>query len=151
MAGIVGLTEIQHQNGTSAMTIDANGRMSKGVQVFWVLGYNGNSQVEGTLVFDNQYKMINCTYNASTGEVTVPMAGIYMCTFTSNNDNAYKHFKVNGSNPYSSFSQWHNGADSNTLVVPLQLSANDVVTAYMHTAGGGTYGSNTLFTGTFLG
>ena len=112
MAGIVGLTEIQHQNGTSAMTIDANGRMSKGVQVFWVLGYNGNSQVEGTLVFDNQYKMINCTYNASTGEVTVPMAGIYMCTFTSNNDNAYKHFNVNGSNPYSSFSQWHNGADS---------------------------------------
>ena len=151
MAGIVGLTEIQHQNGTSAMTIDANGRMSKGVQVFWVLGYNSNSQVEGTLVFDNQYKMINCSYNASTGEVTVPVAGIYMCTFTSNNDNAYKHFNVNGSNPYSSFSQWHNGADSNTLVVPLQLSANDVVTAYMHTAGGGTYGSNTLFTGTFLG
>ena len=57
MAGIVGLTEIQHQNGTSAMTIDANGRMSKGVQVFWVLGYNGNSQVEGTLVFDYLVKL----------------------------------------------------------------------------------------------
>ena len=27
MAGIVGLTEIQHQNGTSAMTVDASGRV----------------------------------------------------------------------------------------------------------------------------
>ena len=28
MAGIVGLTEIQHQNGTSAMTVDASGRIT---------------------------------------------------------------------------------------------------------------------------
>ena len=29
MAGIVGLTELQHQNGTSALTIDESGRVTK--------------------------------------------------------------------------------------------------------------------------
>ena len=151
MAGIVGLTEIQHQNGTSAMTVDASGRMSKSVQVFWVLGFANNNQREGTMVFDTQHKMINCTYNGSTGEVTVPVAGIYLCTFTTNANDASKFFKVNGTHVYSPINHWHNGSDANTLVLPLQLAANDVVVAHLNTDGSGTYGSNTAFTGTFLG
>ena len=94
MAGIVGLTEIQHQNGTSAMTVDTTGRMLKGVQVFWVLGFADNSQREGTMVFDTQHKMVGCSYNGSTGQVTVPVAGIYLCTFTTNANDASKFIYV---------------------------------------------------------
>ena len=151
MAGIVGLTEIQHQNGTSAVTVDASGRMSKSVQVFWVLGFANNNQREGTMIFDTQHKMVGCSYNGSTGQVTVPLAGIYLCTFTTNANDASKFIYVNGSNPYSPINHWHNGNDANTLVLPLQLAANDVVTAHLNTDGNGTYGSNTAFTGTFLG
>ena len=89
------------------MTVDASGRMSKSVQVFWVLGFVNNNQREGTMIFDNQHKMINCSYNGSTGEVTVPLAGIYLCTFTTNANDASKFIYVNGSNPYSPVSYTH--------------------------------------------
>lgn len=115
----------------------------------WVLGFSSNSQVEGTLAFDQVHKLRGVTNNS--GAITITTAGVYLCTFSSNNDNAYKHFSINGSNPYGSFSHWHNGSDANTLTAPLELSVNDIVTCYMHTAGGGTYGHNTLFSGVLIG
>ena len=157
MSGIINATNLEVSNikdstGTNtAMTVDSSGRVSKGVQVFWVLGFSNNNQREGTMVFDTQHKMVNCSYNTSTGQVTVPVAGIYLCTFTTNANDASKFIYVNGSNPYNPINHWHNGSDANTFVIPLQLSANDIVTAHLNTDGNGTYGSNTAFTGTYLG
>ena len=55
---------------------------------FWVLGYANNNQYEGTLAFDLVYKLRGVTNNS--GAVTIVTAGVYLCTFSSNNDNAYK-------------------------------------------------------------
>ena len=115
----------------------------------WVLGFSSNSQVEVTLAFDQVHKLRGVTNNS--GAITITTAGVYLCTFTSNNDNSSKYFNVNGSNPYSPFGHWHNGSDANTLTAPLELSANDVVTAFMATNGGGTFGHNSLFTGVLIG
>jgi len=148
--GILRVNKIHNPSGTEAISIDENNAtVSFPNKPFWVLGFSSNSQVEGTLAFDQQHKLRGVTNNS--GAITIITAGIYLCTFTSNNDNTYKHFNINGSNPYGSFSHWHNGSDANTLVTPLELSANDVVTCYMHTAGGGTYGHNTLFSGVLIG
>ena len=43
MAGIVGLTEIQHQNGTSAMTVGTSGVMTTGVKHAFYM-YRSNAQ-----------------------------------------------------------------------------------------------------------
>ena len=139
----------------STLAVDSIEPQTSGIAVTipnnptWVLGYVNNSQYEGTLAFDKEYIVTGVTN--SSGSITIITGGMYLCTFSSNNDNTYKHFSVNGSNPYSSFSHWHNGSDANTLVTPLNLNANDVVTAYMYTDGGGTYGHNTLFTGVLIG
>jgi len=147
---ILRTNQIQDTSGNTAMMIDDSGVVNHPAKPFWVLGLSTNAQVEGTLAFDVVHKLRNATHNS--GAITILTAGVYLCTFASNNDNTYKHFNINGSNPYAStFTQWHNGADSNTLVTPLELSVNDVVTCYMGTAGGGTYGHNTLFSGVLIG
>ena len=90
MAGIVGLTEIQHQNGTSAMTVDTSGRIATPkVPAFAVRGYgsiqdgatiNGVTLASGTDMIYN-YQQIDLNrdnaFNNSTGIYTVPVAGLY--------------------------------------------------------------------------
>ena len=121
-------------------------------RIIWRLSYSSNTQYEGDLVFDSQLQLVGATYNSSTGKIIVPVDGIYLCTFMSNNDNTFKHFTLNGSTTLgASGSMWHNGSDSNTHVEPILCEAGDEIGCYMGTAGSGTYGFNTLFTGVFLG
>ena len=124
-------------------------------RIIWKLGYDSNTQREGTLLFNHTFQLVNATYDSSTGEVTVPVDGLYLCTYMSNNDNTNKYFTLNGSatlyETHGTTNQWHNGSDSNTMVEPILCSANDKIGCYMGTDGSGTYGFNTLFTGVYLG
>ena len=87
MAGIVGLTELQHTNGTSAATIDASGRILTPARPAWACRLNnaqGNSDytdTDGTPVpFDHEEFDIgnNLTVSLNNGAVfTAPVTGIY--------------------------------------------------------------------------
>tara|TARA_B100000085_G_C18475465_1_gene484954 strand:- start:582 stop:1133 length:552 start_codon:yes stop_codon:yes gene_type:complete len=95
MAGIVGLTEIQHQNGTSAMTVDASGRITTPARpAFMARGYaslraSGADTVNGlTLNSNNQIVLfydvpvnVGNHFSNTTGIFTVPVAGLYHVSY----------------------------------------------------------------------
>ena len=102
MAGIVGLTELQHTNGTSAMNIDASGRVTQSqIPCCFVRLTTSNAQdtsnayaVANTDIrFDRIVTNQGSCYNESTGRFTVPVAGIYEARVTvlTNNDIATNH------------------------------------------------------------
>ena len=73
MAGIVGLTEIQHQNGTSAMTIDANGHILKPLQPLFEVTSSttqsiSNSTLTKTTLWDTKVHDQNSDFDTSTDQ-----------------------------------------------------------------------------------
>ena len=86
MAGIVGLTELQHTNGTSAATIDASGRVLTPARPSFHARKGHSSGVsgeQGTIVFDEVDHNIGSHYNTSNGRFTAPISGIYYFCFDS--------------------------------------------------------------------
>ena len=86
MAGIVGLTELQHTNGTSAINIDASGRVTQPVKPAWRIGRGSNlTGVNATTTVINYDATSNADRNlfvqggctVSSGVVTVPVTGLY--------------------------------------------------------------------------
>ena len=92
MAGIVGLTELQHQNGTSAMTVDSTGKidvpvlgsLTRNVVSFCASGPSGYTaygasgvvsfnDVSSTGLHDNT----GGNYNTTNAEFTCAIAGLY--------------------------------------------------------------------------
>ena len=97
MAGIVGLTELQHTNGTSAMGIDASGRVTQPqIPCCQLRLTTSNAQDTSnpytTTGTDIRFDRIEINqgnyYSESTGRFTVPVAGIYevRCHLLTNND-----------------------------------------------------------------
>tara|TARA_R100001594_G_scaffold115012_1_gene149867 strand:- start:15063 stop:15515 length:453 start_codon:yes stop_codon:yes gene_type:complete len=145
------VTNIQNPSGTTAMIIgEDNGVVSQPAKPYWVLGVTSSGQVEGDIAFDNEHAVRGVTH--SGGNITILTAGLYLCTFMTNADGTatYKYIRKNGTQMYNPMTQWHNGADSNTLILPIDCAVNDVLDCYHHTAGNGTWGHNTLFTGVLL-
>ena len=84
MAGIVGLTELQHQNGTSALTIDESGRVTKPqTPAFHVSLATAQtlSTTAATVLFEDRGTSYNNFLQGgitiSSGVITVPVAGVY--------------------------------------------------------------------------
>lgn len=84
MTSILKVNEIQNQSGTSAMTIDSSGRMTRSVLPAWRVGLandqNETSAGDHVVEFDtdnveNCFLQGGCTH--SSGVITVPIAGLY--------------------------------------------------------------------------
>ena len=102
MAGIVGLTELQHTNGTSAIVVDASGRVTQPqIPCCQVRLTTSNAQdtsnpysTTGTDIrFDSILLNQGSCYSESNGRFTVPVAGIYAveCQLLSSNDLTTNH------------------------------------------------------------
>ena len=82
MAGIVGLTELQHTNGTSAATIDASGRILTPARPAFRAEKRASHQsvtdsVKTKVVFEHEAFDIGSNYDASNSKFVAPIAGIY--------------------------------------------------------------------------
>ena len=91
MAGIVGLTEIQHQNATSAVTINSNGTMTPSKMVYATFALDGNNHAataSGYEVIDNwttlssPHTTLGATVSHSSGIFTFPHTGKYLVTLS---------------------------------------------------------------------
>ena len=85
MASIIGVQTLQHTNGTTAATIDSGGRFLPKMPAWNQIGIpnapSGNSAIIWNSGNTGSFAKHGCTYNSSTGVVTVPVAGLYMVHF----------------------------------------------------------------------
>ena len=91
MASIIGVETLQHTNGTTAATIDSNGRVALPNRPYAFVDFGGSTYVSkatgATLVFDNAIHNDGSHYNTGTGIFTCPVAGLYtvQCSLLSQN------------------------------------------------------------------
>lgn len=80
MASIIGVQELQHTNGTSAMTIDSSGRILTPARPAFrgVKGYGATDFTTEIIVtgYTESFDIGSC-FNNSTGIFTAPVTGIY--------------------------------------------------------------------------
>jgi hypothetical protein len=78
-ANLLKTTQIQHPNGSSALTIDSNGRVSLPNTVgFWAVQYsNGGTVAAGKYTFEATIYNRGSGYNTGTSRFTAPAAGLY--------------------------------------------------------------------------
>ena len=90
MAGIVGLTELQHINGTSAMAVSSGGVVTlPQIPCCYVQLSTSNAQdtsnpytlLNNDIRFDKIILNQGSCYSESTGRFTVPVAGVYEAKF----------------------------------------------------------------------
>ena len=148
MAGIVGLTEIQHQNGTSAMTVNSSGVMTTGVKHAFYM-YRSSAQ---TINHATSFNLIQ--FNASridegggvtlgaTARYTVPAGGAGMYVLhchgrieTGTDGNATIQMRLNGTAIATTY--YYNGYyDGMTVPMLRSLAEGDYVECYMSNSTG---------------
>ena len=109
MASTLKVNEIQHINGTSAMTIDTAGRMLKGTggnlvafHAYPNANFNTSSgaynvDTESNLIFSAVWYNYGGHYNTSTGRFVAPVDGLYQFTATmamNSNSNTYAYLSA---------------------------------------------------------
>lgn len=167
---ILRVNEIQHSNGTAALTIDTGGRIiTPNIPIFYA--YQSAGLAAGTLgPFTNQFNttLVNVGnhYNTTTGRFTAPVAGTYrfegkfLARQQGTNGPLEFTFYVNGANAVSrSFCYTYvTGAsdhDSMFASAYLTLNANDYVQIGFTAVATGTdywYGQNLAsFSGQLIG
>lgn len=84
MASIIGVQELQHTNGTSAMTIDSSGLVSLPNSVYLTrFGLTSNLTSDGIITnwsaptISNQVATIGSAVTASSGVFTFPVTGVW--------------------------------------------------------------------------
>ena len=148
MAGIVGLTEIQHQNGTSAMTVNSSGVMTTGVKHAFYM-YRSSAQ---TINHATSFNLIQ--FNASridegggvtlgaSARYTVPAGGAGMYVLhchgrleTGTDGNATIQMRLNGTAIATTY--YYNGYyDGMTVPMLRSLAEGDYVECYMSNSTG---------------
>ena len=163
MASILGIDTIQHQSGTTAMTIDSTGRVLTPSRPAFSVFNTSSVTISGltALVFDTATFNIGNHFELSTGKFTAPITGIYLFCFKTMlynmNTAEYMDFYpyINGVQKQR-FELTGNGGghtqfDYNELV---QLNANDVFRLYATDRTTGSYAMYTnenRFTGCLIG
>jgi hypothetical protein len=154
---ILRVDQIQHSNGTSALTIDSSGRMNFGNKPLVHACRNVTSAWEnfGTtaVIYIYNFTITNVgnNYSTSTGIFTCPISGYYKITtsalFGSVAAYAYQFHYKNGAPIAGNTSAHYNTTTStgaywtcgySTIV---QCSANDTLAVYATTSGTTIYGS----------
>ena len=137
MAGIVGLTEIQHTNGTNAITVGTDGSVTGAfisLAQQWRLstttnvGTNGDVTANWEVNDASGYGGIGTGLSQSSGIFSFPITGIYLITFTG-------RFVLDASDHAASFSLY---------ITQNNSSYNEVAVA---TTGNGWSGGTILATG----
>jgi hypothetical protein len=168
MASILKVNTIQDAtNSTTAMTIDSSGRVTRSVLPAWRIGLSANLDVSSTgtdIAWDNTSsngRFIQGGCSASSGIVTVPVAGVYQinttCRINSVSANYIElYIKVNNSDdtyayhiegdPYSSY-------HSISVSEIFSLSANDNVRIRLYPGGDSSWTLHLLsnFSGVMIG
>ena len=166
MASILGIDTIQHQSGTTAMTIDSIGRTTYPARPSFIAHNNstGNVTVSSSNPFPFNTTILNVGghYNTSTYKFTCPIDGLYYFCFQvfgntgSGTSNAGKsvQIRVNDSNSSPTiFSRCPDFTQDeyyfNASI--LNLSANDTV--HIHSGDGWTnlYSDNSINYSRFMG
>ena len=119
MAGIVGLTELQHTSGNSAMTITTSGdvnvkgegtnttNLRQGLVKHWATINNGDTVADSfnqSSITDNDPS--DCTYNFATAMGNANYSNSFMATYD-NNTNPYRTLGYFGSAPTTAAFRTH--------------------------------------------
>ena len=166
MAGIVGLTELQHTNGTNAMTIDSGGRATfpkTKVPSFHVYRTSQVSVANATfytIPFDANEFIYDWSLNTSTGVLTcgTDASGIYSLTAqcrleTGSDFNARLHLRLNTTDIMTSYmrNEYYDKFQVHTLV---EINAGDELIVRFRQDSGGAVNVGTVDGGnnnTFFG
>jgi len=170
MASILGIDTIQHQSGTTAMTIDNSGRVLTPARPSFFAHRRGQgnqslSSNTNTLVQFNQLDHnIGSHFDTSTYKFTCPVSGVYhfdMSLYIYSASQSEARFYINDASKYR-FASVKLGAERNPLSagggVTVQLSANDTVSVYAMAIGsslavydGSASESASMFSGYLVG
>jgi hypothetical protein len=161
---------IQNAAGTTAITIDSSGRVSRGVIPSWRLGltadFNRTAASELEIPFDQSsgdlcYLDGGCTM--SGGIVTVPVAGLYIVTSVTRFDSvgtgyAVARIRINdstagSSETYSIAGSPSSNYDTLSMSQVYKLSADDNVRITIGTSADTSWSvdSNSTFSGALIG
>ena len=163
MASILGIDTIQHQSGTTAMTIDSTGRVLTPSRPAFSVFNTSSVTISGmtALVFDTATFNIGNHFELSTGKFTAPITGIYLFCFKTMLYNM-------GTGEYFDFYPYINGSQKQRFELTgnggghtqfdyselVQLNANDVFRLYGNDRTTGSYAMYTnenRFTGCLIG
>lgn len=167
---ILRVNEIQHSNGTAALTIDSSGRIiTPNIPIFYAYqsaGASASALGPFTTQFNTTLVNIGNYYNTTTGRFTAPVAGTYRFEgkFLARQQGTNAHleftFYVNGANVVSRsfcYTTVVGTGDHDTMIASayLTLNANDYVQVGFTVVSAGTdywYGQNLAsFSGQLVG
>ena len=150
MASILGIDTIQHQSGTTAMTIDSTGRVTTPARPSFAAHLSadiayGSADAYQKLIFNSTHHNEGGHYSTSTGKFTAPVTGIYFLSavvYIYSVPVAEMKFYINGSSLYrfavnskGDGSVNPNGSSGSVIA---QLTAGDYVELYVMATATGT-------------
>ena len=173
MASVIKVNEIQDTSGNTALSIDSNGVVTKGVVPSWRVCLSASQPINtsGSAVAvawdktssDNCFIQGGCTLGASNGRVTVPVSGVYQINFSTRYDGIGSGYIItrierNASESGSSETYVIDGSpDSSYMTLSgsecFQLDANDTVRITVTSSGDTSWDiqSNSSFSGVLIG
>ena len=149
---ILRVDQIQHSNGTAALTIDSSGRVARS-NIIAFLAYKTTAPQTGPVIITYNVEKLdtNNAFNAGTGNFTAPVAGLYYFCYSyfvesSNTSVNEVYFRKNGA--ALSYTRGYDAENLGTAFGPAlhistieQLSANDTFQVYL--SSGQTHGNQT--------
>ena len=156
MTSTIKVQNIKHTNDTTAMTIDASGRVLTPATPSFFANKNAHmAEANGTFKIENWITVhdIGSNFNASTGTYTIPITGVYFFAMNWMHGNpagdmqlhAYKNSTaIVKSNQMAAGANWNQ--DHVSLVY--QFTAGDTMSWYLRSSSSssyGVYGNNDLF------